>query len=63
MDKTLWYLSHLIEVNLQGNSIKDSGFEGFGNVNSATSALVQNFFLTKNRITHMTGVPYTPRYL
>ena len=61
--KALWSLPHLIEVNFQGNSIKDAGFEGFGNVDSATASPVQNVVLTENRLTHVTGVSSAPESL
>ena len=52
--KALWSLTHLTEAKFQGNTIKGACFEVFGEYN--TTALIQNIFLSENRLTHLVGV-------
>ena len=56
--KALWSLPYLTEANFQGNTIKDAGFEGFGE--DKTTAPIQNIVLSENRLTHVAGISSAP---
>ena len=56
--KAMCSMSQLFTVNLQGNKIKERGFEGFP---SGDPVNVIN--LSRNRLTHVTGILSAPKYL
>ena len=58
VQKALWYLTHITEVNLQGNTIKGYVFEGFGEDN--TTAPIQNIVIREKRLTHVAGISSAP---
>ena len=54
LHKSLWYLPHIAEANFQGNTIKGSRFELFGEYKA--TAPIQNILLSENRLTHVVEI-------